>query len=48
MTKRRDFIKVSALGLGAATIGLPVIRSFAKANIDLEKDKFSAFSRTPT
>ncbi len=48
MTKRRDFIKVSAFGLGAASIGFPIIKSFAKADIDPEKDKFSAFRRTPT
>lgn len=30
MTKRRDFIKESALGLGATVVGMPVIKSFAK------------------
>ena len=48
MTKRRDFIKVSALGLGATVVGLPVIKSFAKANLQAEDNIFASMRRTPT
>jgi len=48
MTKRRDFIKVSALGLGATVVGMPVIKSFAKANILPEDNIFARMRRTPT
>ena len=48
MAKRRDFIKVSALSLGAASVGLPVIKSFAKLDESRIPDKFASFRRTPT
>ncbi|MEA1876211.1 MAG: molybdopterin-dependent oxidoreductase [Bacteroidota bacterium] len=48
MTKRRDFIKVSALGLGATVVGMPVIKSFAKANIQTKDNIFASMRRTPT
>lgn len=48
MAKRRDFIKVSALGLGVAAAGFPVIKSFARPSQEKAPDRFAAFTRTPT
>lgn len=48
MAKRRDFIKVSALGLGATAVGMPVIRSFAKSNLSEGLQNYSQMRRTPT
>jgi thiosulfate reductase/polysulfide reductase chain A len=46
MTNRRDFIKISALGFGAAAIGTPALR--AMANTITKSDKFAELTRTPT
>jgi thiosulfate reductase / polysulfide reductase chain A len=46
MTNRRDFIKISALGLGGAALGGAAFKAFS--NIFLQPDSLKSFIRTPT
>ncbi|MBT3244151.1 MAG: molybdopterin-dependent oxidoreductase [Bacteroidetes bacterium] len=48
MAKRRDFIKVSALGLGGATLGIPLISSLAKTTLEETRGDYQSMKRTPT
>jgi len=48
MTTRRDFIRISALGAGGITVGLPVFRSFADNLAGPGRLVFEDMLRTPT
>jgi thiosulfate reductase / polysulfide reductase chain A len=48
MATRRDFIRISALGAGGLTVGLPAIRSWAGGLMDSEHMIYEEMLRTPT
>ncbi len=48
MTSRRDFIKISALGLGGVSVGNAAWAAYQNTIGKNDKDQFLKFSRTPT
>ncbi len=48
MATRRDFIRISAVGAGGLTVGIPAFRSWAGGMIDPETRVYEKMLRTPT
>jgi thiosulfate reductase / polysulfide reductase chain A len=48
MTKRRDFIRISALGAGGLAFGIPALRSWTGGMIDPDRMVYEGMRRTPT